>query len=223
MKKYIAYYRVSTKKQSLGLDAQQVTVNNYIAANDGELVAEFSEKESGKHDHRTELNNAIEECKRTGATLIIAKLDRLSRNITFIFTLRDSGVDFLACDLPQFNTLTLAIFSALAQQERELISQRTKAALAVLRANGVKLGKPNASFTDEMRQRACRSNKAKAEENPNTKRAKIMIEALSAHTRNLTRIAETLNENGFKTALNASFTPTAVKRIIERYGLWKTA
>lgn len=223
MKKFIAYYRVSTKKQSLGLDAQQVTVNNYIASNDGELIAEYSEKESGKHDHRIELTNAIEECKRTGATLIIAKLDRLSRNITFIFTLRDSGVDFLACDLPQFNTLTLAIFSALAQQERELISQRTKSALAVLKANGVKLGKPNATFTDEMRQRACMANKKKADENPNTKRAKVMIEALSVHTHNLTHIANTLNENGFKTALNASFTPMAVKRIINRYNLWKTA
>lgn len=223
MKRYIAYYRVSTKKQSLGLDAQQVTVNNYISVNGGALVSEYREKESGKKDHRVELDKAIEECKRCGATLIIAKLDRLSRNITFIFTLRDSGVDFIACDLPQFNTLTLAIFSALAQQERELISQRTKNALAVLKAKGVKLGRPNASFSLEMRERAYEANRIKADTNPNIIRARTMIEALSSRTHNLTHIAKALNENGFRTAQDASFTPSTVKRIIERYNLWETA
>lgn len=222
MKRYIAYYRVSTKKQSLGLDAQQVTVNNYISVNGGTLVSEYREKESGKKDYRVELNKAIEECKRCGATLIIAKLDRLSRNITFIFTLRDSGVDFIACDLPQFNTLTLAIFSALAQQERELISQRTKNALAVLKAKGVKLGRPNATFSAGIRNLAYEANRTKADTNPNTVRARVMIEALLPSTRNLTHIADKLNGNGFKTALGASFRPSTVKRIIERYNLWKT-
>lgn len=223
MKQYIAYYRVSTKKQSLGLDSQQTTVNRYIALNGGQLIAEYHEKESGKDDNRTELHKAIAECKRTNSTLIIAKLDRLSRNITFIFTLRDSGVDFLACDLPQFNTLTLAIFSALAQQERELISQRTKAALAELKAKGVKLGRPDATFSVEVRQMAYAASRKKANENPNTIRAKVMIEALLGTTRNLTQIANKLNENGFKTPLNSLFTPSAVKRIIERYNLIRTA
>lgn len=223
MKKYIAYYRVSTKKQSLGLDAQQTTVTNYIKANGGDLIAEYKEKESGKNDNRSELKKAIADCQRTNSTLIIAKLDRLSRNITFIFTLRDSGVDFMACDLPQFNTLTLAIFSALAQQERELISQRTKAALAELKAKGVKLGKPNATFTNDMRELAYEASRKKADENPNTIRAKVMIEALLNTTSNLTHIANKLNENGFKTPLNASFTPMAVRRIIKRYNLIRTA
>ncbi len=223
MKKYIAYYRVSTKKQSLGLDAQQTTVTNYIRVNGGELIAEYQEKESGKNDNRCELQKAIAKCQQTNSTLIIAKLDRLSRNITFIFTLRDSGVDFIACDLPQFNTLTLAIFSALAQQERELISQRTKAALAELKAKGVKLGKPNATFTNDMRELAYKASRKKADENPNTIRAKVMIEALLNTTSNLTHIANKLNENGFRTPLNASFTPMAVRRIIQRYNLIRTA
>ena len=141
-KKYIAYYRVSTVKQSLGLEAQRSTVKAFLSnIADSILLNEYEEKESGKDDNRVQLHLAIEECKRKNATLIIAKLDRLSRNVSFIFALKDANVDFIACDLQQFNTLTLAIFSALAQQERELISSRTKAALAEKR-KVKKLGNP---------------------------------------------------------------------------------
>ena len=119
--KFIAYYRVSTKRQNLGLDAQQATVTNYVRSNGGVIVASFQEKESGKNNSRPQLAAALAECKRTGSTLLIAKLDRLSRDIAFIFTLQKNGVDFQACDLHVFNTLSLAVFAGLAQQERELI------------------------------------------------------------------------------------------------------
>ena len=109
--KYVAYYRVSTNKQSLGLDAQQKSVSDFISANsENILLAEFKEKESGKNDYRMELNKALQLCKKENAILIIAKLDRLSRKVSFLFNLRDSGVDFKSLDCPDFNTLTLGIF-----------------------------------------------------------------------------------------------------------------
>lgn len=222
MANYIAYYRVSTAKQSLGLDAQRLAVRKYIESNDT-ILCEFQEKESGKHDDRLELSRAIAECKRTNSKLIIAKLDRLSRNVSFVFALKDSGVDFVACDLPEFNTLTLAIFIGLAQQERELISQRTKAALAVkreqLRLEGKKLGRPNASFSVEDRLKGCESNRKKSMNHPNTIKAVSMIRLLLKSTDSLTEIAKNLNEGGFTTCTNAKFTPCTVKRIITRHSL----
>lgn len=136
MTKYVAYYRVSTKAQGssgLGLEAQRASVAGFVKGSDRRavIVAEFTEVESGKKDKRMELMAAIERAKREGAVLVIAKLDRLSRNASFIFTLRDSRVNFLCVDMPDANTLTIGIFATLAQHERELISQRTKAALDV--------------------------------------------------------------------------------------------
>lgn len=220
MKDYIAYYRVSTQKQSLGIDAQRTAVANYLMSIDGSnLVAEYSEKESGKNDTRNELAKAIAHCKKSGATLIIAKLDRLSRNVSFVFQLKDSGIDFIACDLPQFNTLTLAIFCGLAQQERELCSQRTKSALAELKARGVKLGRPNANFTDAERQRGREVVKSNVMNHPNTVKAVSMIKLLLQNTTSLTTIANKLNEGGFRTCKDAEFTPTTVRRIIHRHSL----
>jgi DNA invertase Pin-like site-specific DNA recombinase len=143
MKTYIAYYRVSTKRQGesgLGLEAQKQAVNLY-AKNNGRILQEFTEVESGKKDKRPQLEQAINQCKQKEATLLIAKLDRLSRNVSFLFTLKES-VNFVCLDLPDLNTLTLGIFATMAQHERELISKRTKAALQVKKSNGVKLGKP---------------------------------------------------------------------------------
>ena len=217
MANYIAYYRVSTNKQNLGLDAQRTSVANYLnSLESANLIAEFSEKESGKHDDRFELQKAIAECKRTNSTLIIAKLDRLSRNVSFVFSLKDSGVDFVACDLPQFNTLSLAIFIGLAQQERELISQRTKAALNELKRRGVKLGRPNASFTDEDRVKAGQSNINKSMNHPNNIKAMAVIKLLLKQTNSLTEIARTLNDGGFRTMNDKLFTPCAVSRLIKR-------
>src|SRR5688572_20704691 len=138
---YTAYYRVSTSEQGqsgLGLAAQRQAVERFVNCSDC-IVAEYVEVESGKKDMRPQLAAAIAKAKATGSTLIISKLDRLSRNAAFIFTLRDSGVDFIAADMPEANTLTIGIFAVMAQHEREAISSRTKAALAAKKAQGHKL------------------------------------------------------------------------------------
>ena len=220
MANYIAYYRVSTNKQNLGLVAQRTSVINYLnTIESASLVAEYSEHESGKSDNRVELANAIEHCKRTNSTLIIAKLDRLSRNVSFVFSLKDSGVDFIACDLPQFNTLTLAIFVGLAQQERELISQRTKAALRELKRKGVRLGRPNASFSDSDRAKASQTNISKSLNHPNNIKALAVIRLLLKETNNISEISRHLNDGGFRTMNDKLFTACTVSRLIKRHAL----
>jgi DNA invertase Pin-like site-specific DNA recombinase len=144
--RFIAYERVSTVRQGqsgLGLEAQRKTIGDFAASRGAELIARFTEVESGRNPDRPELAKALHLAKVTGATLVIAKLDRLSRNAAFLLTLRDSGVHFLAVDIPEANDLTVGIMALVAQQEREAISKRTKEALAVARARGVKLGNPN--------------------------------------------------------------------------------
>jgi len=144
--RFIAYERVSTARQGasgLGLEAQRNTIDAFAANRGADVLARFTEVESGRKSDRPELMRAIHLAKVTGATLIIAKLDRLSRNAVFLLTLRDSGVRFLACDMPEANDLTVGIMALVAQQEREAISRRTKEALAVAKARGVKLGNPN--------------------------------------------------------------------------------
>lgn len=216
MAKYIAYYRVSTKRQNLGIDAQRNTVNSYLATIGGELVKAYSEKESGKCNNRIELAKAIAECKKIGATLIIAKLDRLSRNVSFIFALKDANINFVCCDIPECNTLTLGIFATIAQNERELISARTKAALAVKKANGIKLGRPNATISSDMRAKGVEAIKEKAANNSNNKRAKVIINSLREKGETLKAIAEYLNANDFKTSKGCLFTPIAVSRLINK-------
>ena len=143
--RFVAYYRVSTDKQGesgLGLDAQRQAVMNYLNGGPWKLVAEHTEVESGKRNARPELQKALAACRRHKAKLCIAKLDRLSRNLAFIATLMDSGVEFVATDNPHANKLTIHILAAVAEHEREAISERTKAALAAAKARGKKLGGP---------------------------------------------------------------------------------
>lgn len=215
--KYVAYYRVSTKRQNLGLDAQKNTVMNYINTINGNLINSFEEKESGKCDNRSELIKAIDYCKTNKATLIIAKLDRLSRNVSFIFALKDSGVNFYCCDIPECNTLTLGIFATIAQSERETISSRTKLALQAKKEMGIKLGAPNANITNEMRFKSAQAIKNKADNNFNNKRAYTVISSLSERNMSLQSIANYLNENEFRTSKNCLFTPASVSRLIKRY------
>jgi DNA invertase Pin-like site-specific DNA recombinase len=144
---FVAYYRVSTERQGrsgLGLEAQQAAVESFIAARaDAKLVAPpFVEVESGKNNDRPELAKALHRAKVTGSTLLIAKLDRLSRNAHFLLGLRDAGVSFVAADMPEANAMTVGIMALVAQNEREAISSRTKAALQAAKARGVKLGSP---------------------------------------------------------------------------------
>ena len=142
--KYIAYYRVSTQRQAasgLGLDAQREAVALHTRT--GQLQSAYTETVSGKRDNnRPQLQAALAECKATGATLVIAKLDRLSRNVHFLTGLLEAKVELVACDLPGANKFTLQIMACVAEQEREMISARTKAALAAAKAKGTLLGNP---------------------------------------------------------------------------------
>src|SRR5262249_24383464 len=132
--RFVAYLRVSTQQQGkrgLGIEAQREAIARFIADRRRTLVApEYVETESGADNDRPKLTAALRRCRVTGATLVVAKLDRLSRNAAFLLTLRDSGVPFVACDLPEANTLTIGVMAAMAQHEREVISARTVAALA---------------------------------------------------------------------------------------------
>lgn len=143
---HIAYYRVSTDRQGrsgLGLDAQRSAVSSYIeGVPDAELLAEFTEIESGKKSDRPELARALALCKKHNARLIIAKLDRLARNVFFIAGLMESKVEFVACDMPYANRFTLHIMAAVAEHEREMIARRTADALAEKKKQGVRLGNP---------------------------------------------------------------------------------
>lgn len=213
--KYVAYYRVSTARQGrsgLGLEAQKQCVE--ASAGEGLIIGEFTEVESGKRKDRPKLTEAVELCKREGATLIIAKLDRLSRSVSFIFQLKESGVKFRACDLPDFNTLTLGVFASFAQYEREKISERTKTALKVKRA---KVGEWRVSnLTNEARAKGGMTMKMKAKANENIKRAGALVGALAGEGLSLQKIADRLNEAGYKTARGKEFTRVQVKRIKDK-------
>lgn len=210
--RYIAYYRVSTKRQGksgLGLEAQRQAVINYIAP---ELIdAEFTEVETGTNKkHRPELDKAIELCKKHNATLLIAKLDRLARNVSFVSNLMDSGVKFKAVDFPEANELTIHILASIAQHEAKVISTRIKDALAVKKQKGEKLGNPQ-NLTNEARKKGTLSIVAKAKNNENNQRAKAFIAQMEGKT--LQQIADALNESKFKTSRGKLFTPTQVSRL----------
>jgi DNA invertase Pin-like site-specific DNA recombinase len=216
--KYVGYYRVSTQKQGnsgLGLEAQKSAVKNYLKHGD-ELIEEFQEIESGKKNNRPQLHRAIDYCKENNAILLIAKLDRLSRNAGFIYTLRDSNVDFVCADMPDASKVTIGIMAVLAQEERERISQRTKAALGELKRKGVKLGNPQ-NLTDLSRQKSITTRKQNAVDNKANKRASIMIQTLRKEGKSFQVIANTLNENSFLTRRGKQFTAMAVKRLFDRY------
>lgn len=141
--RWVAYYRVSTAEQGrsgLGLEAQKAAVESYLNGGRWKLLAEFTEVESGAHNDRPQLQAALKACRLKKATLLIAKLDRLSRDAHFLLGLEKAGVEFIACDMPAANKLTIGIMALVAQQEREMISARTKAALAAAKARGVVLG-----------------------------------------------------------------------------------
>jgi len=148
MKKFVTYCRVSTKMQGLdghGMASQTSTVRQFVKNKGGVIVGEFNEVESGgKTDReRQELSNALTECRRQGATLVVAKLDRLSRNAEFLLSLQNGNVDFVCCDCPNVDRFTVGILALVAQRERELISERTRAALRMAKTRGVLLGTRN--------------------------------------------------------------------------------
>ena len=218
MEKYIAYYRVSTQKQGnsrLGLDGQKSAVLKYISDNDN-LLASYTDVESGKNNNRPNLLQAIEDCKNNNATLLIAKLDRLSRNAAFIFTLRDTHVKFKAVDMPEANSVTIGIMAVLAQDERERISQRTKTALAELKKKGVKLGSPQ-NLTAEARQKGLEARKNNARQNDNNRKAGELIIALRQNGLSFYAITIRLNKLGFKTRRNKAFQQNQTQILFKRY------
>jgi len=195
----------------LGLEGQKSAVLSYL--NNKPLLAEFTDVETGKNDNRPQLIQAIDLAKQTNSILVIAKLDRLSRNLTFISTLMDAKIKFLCCDMPDANELTIHIFAALAQWERVRIAERTRTALAVLKARGKKLGKPE-NFTEEVRKMGPIRLKQIATENPNNQKAKKVINLLNRNGKNLREIAIELNEAGFRTSRGNQFGPEQVRRLI---------
>jgi DNA invertase Pin-like site-specific DNA recombinase len=212
---YIAYYRVSTAKQGssgLGLEAQRQAVHHFVRG--GAIRAEYTEVESGKSHTRVALDKAIAHAKETGARLVIAKLDRLSRNVAFIFALRDSGVDFVCADMPDANTLTIGIFAAMAQHERELISERTKAALQAKKQQGYVLGTPR-NLTQAAREQGARQVAALARASEHNKRMCAVIENLHAQAIPIARIADFLNTSGFRTVRGKQFHGSTVRYLLQ--------
>jgi DNA invertase Pin-like site-specific DNA recombinase len=221
---YIAYYRVSTKKQNLGLNAQETNVMNYINNNNGKLIASFSEKESGKNNNRIELNKALELCEKKKATLIVAKLDRLSREVSFIFDLKSkldkNKINFVCVDLPDLNTLTLGIFATMAQHERELISKRTKEGLKAAKQKGKKLGYDN----DKVKNRkepdlkaARRKHTENSKQNENNRKGFEVAILYKKQGLSYAKIAEKMNNAGFKAPKGGNISAIQVKRMIEKY------
>jgi DNA invertase Pin-like site-specific DNA recombinase len=213
--KFVAYFRVSTDKQGksgLGLDAQRHAVQQYLNGGTWSLIGEFTEIESGKRNERPELEKALTICKRQKAKLIIAKLDRLSRNLAFIATLMDSGVEFIAVDNPHANKLTVHILAAVAQHEREMIAQRTKDALQAAKARGVVLGNPRLA---DVRDRAVASVKADADRFAKNV-APIIREIKSTGVASHRGIARSLNARGVATARGGSWTAVQVGSILRR-------
>lgn len=219
---YVAYLRVSTQKQGfsgLGLEAQKEIIQNYLS--DKIPIAEYIEVESGRKTDkgRPKLKEALEICRKTGGKLIVAKLDRLARNVAFLSQLLESDVDIVFCDFPQANKMVLHILAAISQYEAELIATRTKQALAAKKAKGCTLGNPEHLIgkLDEAVAKSVETNKRKAEENPNNKRAAAMLKVLAKEGRTLQEMADYLNEQGFTTSKGYRFSRSSVHVLLKRY------
>jgi DNA invertase Pin-like site-specific DNA recombinase len=220
--KFVGYIRVSTDKQGksgLGIEAQRKAIADFLNGGYWELIAEFMEVESGKHDDRRELQKAFKHCQMTGATLVIAKLDRLSRDSHFIGSVMKSGIEFIVCDMPAANKFTIHILAAVAEHEREMISQRTKAALQAAKARGKTLGSPsnlNQEAAAKGRVIGVKARQSKADEFAAT--ISPIIQDLVSQGMSLNRMANELNKRNILTARgkSGSWTPTAVKNAIAR-------
>ncbi len=222
--KFIAYYRVSTRRQGLsglGLEAQESTVKAYVANKQGDLLAAYTEVESGRKTKRPQLAAALRHCKATGATLIVAKLDRLARNTLFLLQVMQSGAEILACDCPRMNKLTLTVFAAVAEYEADRIRERIKEALAEAKKRGVKLG----GFRPEMQVHRDEWEARRKENSAAAHREKADEHALNvgAHIRQaqnagqtLRQIVQTLNDKNIQTANGGKWYATTVKNVIAR-------
>lgn len=204
---HVVYIRVSTKRQGdsgLGLEAQKDICEKYIKEQEGEPVATFKDVESGTHRDRPGLWQAIEFCKANRCCLVVAKLDRLARDVEFIFKVVNSGIKIHFCDMPMVNTMILGVFASVAQYERELISKRTKDALAAKRARGEHLGRPKGTSLEEANQASSIARRQRALNDPTNK---TIWEVVRIHTKDFTEVhkanfeeaVKTLNKMGVKT------------------------
>ncbi|UXX81343.1 recombinase family protein [Reichenbachiella carrageenanivorans] len=211
---HVAYYRVSTHNQSrsgLGIEAQKSMVRSFISTNDT-ILKEFIEVESGKNNNRPKLQEAIAYCKSNQAILLIAKLDRLSRNAAFIFQLRDSEVEFRAVDMPDANALTVGIMAVLAQHERELISERTRRALQIKKQRGDKMGTPE-NLTKAAIYKGMEVRKRNALNNQANVQAMEMIYAYRQNDMTFQEISDKLNLIGMKTRFGKKYIASTVRRL----------
>lgn len=231
--KFITYFRVSTAdqgKSGLGLAAQRKTVMDYLNGGNHQILDEFQEIESGGNNNRPALQKAIRDCELKGARLIVAKLDRLSRDLHFITTLQESKVKFVVAEMPDATELTIHIYAAMAQHERKVIGERTKAALERKKAEGTKLGNPHlgknkiptmkmvnnpAGDTTNARE----SRKKKADDYAR----KIYDVIQGFETTSLRETAKALNNAGYETARGGKWQATSVKRIFDRVKIPGTA
>jgi len=219
--KFISYLRVSTARQGasgLGLEAQREAVSRYLNGGKWQLVQEVMEVESGKRNDRPAIAEALRLCRLHKATLVIAKLDRLARNVHFISSLMESGVDFTACDFPEANRLTVHILAAVAEHEATMISARTKAALEAAKARGVVLGGQRGSV-ERMAIMAAKGTRASAvvRKESATKRRNDLLpvikELRAKGAKSLRAIAEGLNDAGLTTARGGVWTATQISRL----------
>jgi DNA invertase Pin-like site-specific DNA recombinase len=213
--KWVSYLRVSTDKQGasgLGLEAQRKAVADYLNGGKWVLAAEFVEIESGRRSDRPLLAAALAACKKHKAKLVVAKLDRLARNVAFTAKLMESGVEFIAADMPFANKLTIHILAAVAEHEREMISTRTRDALAAAKARGVKLGGPKLA---EAQHNGSQANREKADQFAANTRPVIEQIRKSGIT-SLRGIAAALNARGVPTARGGTWTPVQIMAIERR-------
>jgi len=218
--KFVAYYRVSTQKQGtsgLGLEAQRTAVLDYLNGGNWNLVEEVTEIESGKDNSRPELAKALALCRIHNATLIIAKLDRLARNVAFISNLMESGVEFTAVDFPQANRLTVHILAAVAEHEAAMISARTKAALAAAKARGVVLGGDRAGIIASQSPKGRAASLAIRRERASKRAADlapVIADIRSAGASSLRQIASALNNRGITSPRGGTWSAVQVQRIL---------
>lgn len=213
--RFISYLRVSTASQGasgLGIEAQREEVERYLSAGDA-LLAEFIETESGKVADRPTLRQAIAQCRLTGATLLIAKLDRLSRNVAFIANLMEQGVPFVACDMPHAKPFELHIRASLAEEEARLISQRTRAALAAAKARGVKLGGYKGGPAPDHRLGSAALQQAA---DAYAARVGPTIRAMRGNGLTLRQIAASLTSEGIRTPRGGAWSACAVRNVLLR-------
>lgn len=214
---YVTYYRVSTQRQGrsgLGIDAQKAAVRSYLDSHGGTVLATFTEVESGKHADRPQLAAALRRCRQTRSTLLVAKLDRLSRNAAFLLALRDAGARFVAADMPDMNEAVVGIMAVIAQAERQAISDRTRAALAAAKRRGVRLGHPSTLVSSKATARVATkaaqvAAKARAEELRD-----VVEDARTQGATSLRQLAAHLNGLSITTARGGQWAAASVARLL---------